>query len=96
MSEGVNAGLEHMHEGSVILPPFSMQIATAVSMAKEKLFAPRVHVELQLEEAESDISVAVLGTLGSGALESDAELASFVMQQRVAVELDTIWQVVEV
>ena len=96
MSEGVDAGLERVHEGLLLLPTFNAQIATAVSTAVEGLCAPRVQVELLLEEAERDVGVAVFGTLRSGALESDAELASFVMRQRAAVELDTVGQVVEV
>ena len=85
-----------MHESLLLLPTFNAQIVTVVSTAVEGPFAPRIQVELPLEEAKRDVGVAVLGTLGSGALESDAELANIVMWQRAVVELDTAWQVVEV
>ena len=61
LSEGVDAGLERVHEGLLLLPTFNAQIATAVSTAVAGLFAPRVQDELLLEEAERDVGVAVFG-----------------------------------
>ena len=84
-------GLNACMGSLLLLPTFNVQIATAVPTAVEGLFAPGVQVELPLEEAERDVGVAVLGTLGSGALESDAELANIVMGQRpYGLELELV------
>ena len=61
MSEGVDTGLERVHEGF-------RQVATFVPTAVERRAASSEQFELGLVEAERNVGVAILGTLGSGAL----------------------------
>ena len=74
LSEGVNTGLERMHAGF-------RQIATFVLTAVERHAASSEQFELGLVEAERNVGVAILGTLGSGALK-----LSIVMRQRCCAD----------